>query len=253
MCFQKNSKKNQLENVLLLCEPGMPKKGVNAQLVQIFRENEKCIERLGWKNYDSEEFAQGMWKMVKSLANIGNRFKKMDLLQALNVTKLSITSAEADLFSQKICNCFTYMKTKLRDAGSGKFLPMPCQQIRKMWSRQPKGKPKLKCKDDDKDGAEPKGDIRKTLGLGPKEAPICIDVLSDSQGEEEQEEEEQEEDEQEEEEQEEEEQDEEEDLGHEKALAQKNRASAPSSSSTLPSGSRVHWLNRHPPPLSPQK
>ena len=194
----------------------MGKRSVDGRLVKIFRDNERVIERLGWKNYDSEEFAEGLFKMVKSLAEIDDKYNKKDLRVAMDATKLSITSSEADLFCRKINDTISYIKRKLRDSGSGARLPMPCKKIGKMWGlqkKEAKAKAKAKAqadKDDGKADANPIN-IRETLGLPPKRPPLCVEV-SDSEEEEEEGEEEGED--------------------HEKVLF---RSSAPSSSSALPS------------------
>ena len=209
----------------------MGKRIPDSRLVHIFRENERVIERLGWKNYDSEEFAEGLFKLVKSLAEIDDRYNKKDLRVAVDTTKLSITPSEADLLCRKINDTMSYIKRKLRDSGSGARLPVPCKKIGKIWNKNKKeGKAKAKAKAkadkaagnadgkaDDKAGAK---NIRETLGLPPKKALLCLKV-SDSESEDEEEE------------------------GNEEDLARPS-ASAPSSSSALPSsGSKVFPKNPH--------
>ena len=163
---------------LFLPLPGMAKKKViEGHLLQIFRDNEKAIERMGWKNYDREEFVSAFLKMMNSLAAIGNRFNTEKHKHAINVAKLNITGAEAQLFCRKITDTFTYIKKKIRDSGSGTRLPIACIQVSKVWCK----KPKAEGKAGGKRGAKPQN-IRDTLGLGPKEPPIILDIPSDSEG-----------------------------------------------------------------------
>ena len=169
--------------VVAISHGGMAKRSLHhAQLLQVLQDNAKAIERLGWKNNDCEEFAEGQLKMLKGFAALGYGVKKTALLAAIPHAKLAISSAEGDLLCEKIKNTFSYIKRKLRYCGSGKFLPSSCQQVLKVWSRygkQPKRIPKGKTsQENEKDVEQPPKPIRETLGLPPKKKADLVEVLS---------------------------------------------------------------------------
>ena len=102
---------------------------VDMQILQILNENNKSIERLGWKNFDCEEFSSAFLKMMKFLVQVAPSITKGLLRKNIGATKLVISGAEAELLVSKIKDTITYVKRKIRDNGSGKRLPMPCQAL----------------------------------------------------------------------------------------------------------------------------
>ena len=113
----------------------MPPKA-DYRLIQIFVEFAKPLERLGWRNNDCEQFANNQLPLLKSLSKASCSFKKTELRVAVQAAKLSISAAEGELLVGKIKDTVMYVRRRLRDMGSGKFLPYPCQALLKIWSRQ---------------------------------------------------------------------------------------------------------------------
>ena len=175
---------------------GMPKSLHDVQLLQVLQEHAKGIERLAWKHNDSEEFAEGQLRMLKSMAGLGYGVKKSVLRRTLPHAKLSLSNAEGELFIEKVHSAFSYIKRKLRNRGSGLHLPMACNQILKVWSRIGKEK-KMRNKSSDETLQLGKADvkhveqsptpimeqrpkhIRETLGIPPKKAGPLVSLLSD--------------------------------------------------------------------------
>ena len=121
---------------------GMPPKQVcDARLVQVVMEHAKCLERMAWKNMDAEEFAEAYIGLLKSLAKASPQVRKSEFRRAVGAARLSLSAAETDLLATKVKGSTSYARKRLRDAGSGKFLPRPVAALLKIWSRQ--GLPRL--------------------------------------------------------------------------------------------------------------
>ena len=89
---------------------GMVKKVVDIQILQILSENNKSIERLGWKNFDCEECSFGFLKMLKSLAQVAPSITKGLLRKKIGAAKLAISGTEAELLVSKIKHTITYVR-----------------------------------------------------------------------------------------------------------------------------------------------
>ena len=119
-----------------------PKALADARLVHAMQEHSKKLERMGWKNMDAEEFCDGFLPLLKSLARITYNLPQTTLDKVVASSKLRLTSAEEHLLATKIRDAVKYAKKKLRDAGSGKFLPLPIKALLRIWSQGSKGKKK---------------------------------------------------------------------------------------------------------------
>ena len=92
---------------------------VDMQILQILNENSKSIERLGWKNFDCEEFSSALLKMMKSLVQVAPSITKGLLRKNIGAAKLATSGAEAELLVSKIKDTITYVKRKIRDMATG--------------------------------------------------------------------------------------------------------------------------------------
>ena len=158
-----------------------PKAAHYYKTVQVFKDFAKPIERLGWKNQDSEQFCEKQLQLLKSLAKATTKLTKSFMRMTLLAAKLGISNAEADLFVEKIKGAVQYIRRRIRDSGSGKFLPAACQALLKIWSRQftKVGKSKKKAVKDMKLETEEKPQsLRDIFGLGKKQKPTCLDLVS---------------------------------------------------------------------------
>ena len=166
------------------------KEKVDMQILQILNDNCKAIERLGWKHLDSEQFSSFFLKMLKSLAQLTPRVTKGILKKNLSAAKLNISEAEAAHLADKVKNAYTYVREKIRNSGSGRYLPMPCRALLNIWCKQGHGKRAAKKKekleamgagkaDDDEMPTQKKAqNIRETLGLGPKKKAPLVHIHS---------------------------------------------------------------------------
>ena len=149
---------------------------LQARRTQVLQNHSRAIERLNWKNLDAELFAETHLELLKGLLTISPQVNKSDLRMCLSAGKFSLTSSEIDLFATKVRDCIKYIRRRLRDMGSGKFLPQSCRAVLKVWTKQmPKHKPKASAKglskaksSSDGDAAGPQG-IRDVFGLEAKE------------------------------------------------------------------------------------
>ena len=184
-----------------------PKKWSNAvtvterQVQELVMDHAKTFERMSWKAMDPLEFAEAHLEFMKSLAKYSVRINKHEFGSAVRKSKIKLTSSEVALLSEKVASCIHWLKQKLRDAGSGKFLPAPCLAIQKAWRRHEKpAKPRRNermpkkhenpKKDEEADEKEAKKkaneddkpkqdmDIRMVFGLPPKEI-VKLDLSSD--------------------------------------------------------------------------
>ena len=112
-----------------------PKEVCDARLLQVVMEHSKSLERMSWRNMDPEEFAEGFLPFLKSLGKVSPRLRKSELLRAFLAAKLSLSAAESHLLCSKVTGSISYAKKRLRDAGSGRFLPSPVQALLKIWCR----------------------------------------------------------------------------------------------------------------------
>ena len=179
---------------IYICESllaGMPPKdGYHCQALQVFQQHGKTIERLGWKHMDPEEFATCFLQMLKGLGQISDRVRKSELKVIVQDGKFRLSSSEIHLFAEKVASTIKFCKQKLRDSGSGKFLPAPCVALRKIWSRTRIGKTymKGKAKGQKQQSSPKKKDekaigIRDVFGLPPKRKSELVRLDSTSSSE----------------------------------------------------------------------
>ena len=107
----------------------------DAALVHCFIEHNKSIERMQWKNNDAQEFCQGCLPLLKGLSKTSPNPPKSQLRKALQAAKLSISSSEAELLIEKIRSSMKWARAKLRNSGSGAFLPAEVKTLGKLWAR----------------------------------------------------------------------------------------------------------------------
>ena len=162
------------------------------ELRHILATNAKAIERLSWKSQDFEECLEGYMPMFKALCRHSIKFNRTMLRRGCANAHLGLTPNEVDTFSEKVVAVIKYVKRRLRDRGSGKFLPGCVIAIEKIWKQhhqcsKEKGKEKRKSGGSkearlDRSLLDPKaaGGIRAVFGLGSKtaDASIPIDLLS---------------------------------------------------------------------------
>ena len=82
---------------------------------------------------DFDEFSEGYLKLLQDLARVTVRCNKKELRKGMANSHVSLTAGEMALLADKIVGTINYLKTKLRDAGSGKFLPFPATSLLKIW------------------------------------------------------------------------------------------------------------------------
>ena len=109
-----------------------------AHLAPAFQEHAKDIERMSWRHMDCEQFSASFLPLLKSLAKLSTRIRKSETRRAVATAKLNLTGPEAEELTNKVSGSISYAKRKLRDAGSGKFLPPAVQALLRIWL--PKGK-----------------------------------------------------------------------------------------------------------------
>ena len=108
----------------------------DGELRELFIKDARHIERLGWKQQDPEEFAAFMTQFLAGLAGCTIRISKPQLLRVMQKAKLSLSASEIRLFTEKVCTCWSYVKTKLRDSGSGRYMSSPVKRIGKIWEKK---------------------------------------------------------------------------------------------------------------------
>ena len=156
---------------------GMPPKVLEeSKYLHVFQENSKLVERMAWKNMDVEQCSQLMLPLFKSLAKIAVYVKKSDLRCALKSAKLSLTNSEGELLLEKIKTTFTWVRRRLRDAGSGVYLPAEVKAIARVWGKGKgakagkKGSVEEEGQKSEKENASTTSgiDMREVFGLSPK-------------------------------------------------------------------------------------
>ena len=160
----------------------------DCRLVHVLQDHRTSLERLGWKNMDPEEFGLAFINLMKELGKVATQVTKVSLRIALRASRLALTAAEGDLLSSKIRSTQTWVRKKLRDAGSGKFLPRQVVAIAKVWrgpGKERKNKKEKKKKKDSEDESVPAmpspKKIRSLFGL-PEKKVTEVEVLdSDSE------------------------------------------------------------------------
>ena len=169
------------------------------QIQEIVVANQKSLERLAWKGMDPMEFTEAFLPLLKSIAAHSVRIKKVDFGSAVRKCKTSLTSAEIDLLTEKVSTSIYSVKKRLRDAGSGAFLPAAVISMRKAWKKhetKPKAKKEIVKEDKPSDtnlpqtkdvedieqdmDKAPTDDIRNIFGLPQKAIMDKIDLLSSS-------------------------------------------------------------------------
>ena len=135
------------------------------QIEDIVRDHVRSLSRLGWKAMDPMEFAEAHLDFMKSLARHTVRLNKQAFAAAVRKCKTGLSSSEVDLLTEKVTNCISAMKKRLRDAGSGVRLPGPAQAMQKAWKKhETKSRPK-KGKEEKKQEKEQEKKKRGTRGL----------------------------------------------------------------------------------------
>ena len=97
------------------------------QLEALVAASATVIERCGWKNMDPEQFSEHTGRST--------RISRSDLETAIQNQKMQLTAPEVALFVEKVANSFSYTKRKLRDAGSGRFLPPSVVALQRCWKK----------------------------------------------------------------------------------------------------------------------
>ena len=108
---------------------------VDSKLLNVFQENSKVIERLSWKNLDTQQFAQAQLPLLKGLAQASVSLPKSLLRTSIQHAKLTLSPSECELLLEKIKNTFQWCRKRLRDAGSGVHLPMEVRAVGRLWSK----------------------------------------------------------------------------------------------------------------------
>ena len=164
---------------------------------EIVMDNQKALERMTWKSMDLLEFAESYSNLFKSLGKYTVRLNKVSFGTAVRLCKTQLSPSEIDTLTHKVLATITHIKQRLRDAGSGKFLPPVVVAMEKVWRKhesRPKkvkhvakgAKEEAKEKKKGEDGIrsvgakeEKKGedDIRSVFGLPQKQ----IEVVSSDQ------------------------------------------------------------------------
>ena len=132
---------------------------------------------MGWKNLDAEQFAETYLDFLKDLCKACT-VRKSELRSSLRAAKMGLSPAECDLSANKVHESISYCRRRLRDRGSGIYLPQSCKALLKIWAKvetpTQKEKPAKKA-------AEPEEEksIRDVFGLKKKEKDVpMIDVDS---------------------------------------------------------------------------
>ena len=163
-----------LEGVAIVKKPNLG--GMAEKLVHCFQDYTKVIERLGWKNMDSQEFAQAHLPLLKALAKIGGSLAKSALRKGVQGARFTLTYPEADLLVEKLHGTFRWCRRRLRDAGSGVYLPGEIKAIARAWGKvTSKSKTSQKPTKQDPDVADVKN-IRSLFGLPPKKAKEVVSI-----------------------------------------------------------------------------
>ena len=112
----------------------------DAELLEAFQLHAKAIERMSWKNQDYEQFTEAQLPLLRSLAAVRLHLPKSKLRKALHPAKLALSPAEGQLLLEKIKGSISYAKRRLRDCGSGRFLPLPVAALLRVWTKPTKTK-----------------------------------------------------------------------------------------------------------------
>ena len=114
-----------------------------ARRLQVFQKHVRVIERMAWRNLDFEQFAESHLDFMKDLCRASPQVRKSELRATMASAKLALTPAECALFVDKVKGSISYCRTRLRNKGSGKFLPPACRALARVWARvAPKGSKK---------------------------------------------------------------------------------------------------------------
>ena len=151
------------------------------ELQGLLKEHSKVIERLGWKAMDYEEVSEHLLPFLKSLAKATLKVNKAHFRKTMARAHLSLTAAEMHLFVDKICGTITWMKTKLRDMGSGTNLPGSCKIIWKVWKAHHGNAAKMKKEKEkeEKEEEQQKKQNKKKEGQSQSTSPTAgLDIRS---------------------------------------------------------------------------
>ena len=148
----------------------------------------KHIERLGWKNLDSQEMCQSYMPLLKGVAQAGLSVPKSVLKATLKEANLSLSPSELDLFVAKVRDAISWSKEKIRNSGSGAYLPSQVKVLAKLWGKgkvmkkkvggRPPGDEKKKKPSGSVEAPDEKPNVRELFGLAPKTKPVQVDVSS---------------------------------------------------------------------------
>ena len=81
---------------------------------------------------NSEEFVESNIGLLKQIGRHTLRLNKSSVRKSLARGHLQLSVAEIDFFADKLTNAISYVKRRLRDQGSGKYLPGPCRSLLKV-------------------------------------------------------------------------------------------------------------------------
>ena len=161
----------------------------DAKFLSAFQENNKPLERMGWKNMDMSQFSQTFLPLLKSMAKVSCLMTKSKMRASLRLAKLQMTPCEEDLLLEKLKNTFTWIRRRLRDAGSGAHLPAEVRAIGRIWGKAKAGKERKKVEKQRKkeepseEDEEQPTDIRQIFGLSPKKKKVAAVEVLDSDSE----------------------------------------------------------------------
>ena len=167
------------------------------ELRHIVAQHAKAIERLSWKTQDVQECLEGHMPLFRALASHTIKLNRVEVRKACANAHLALSPSEIYTFSEKLVSVVKWVKTRLRDRGSGKYLPQCVINIEKIWRQQHRkateeekekksgGKKEAKEAKEAKVGSasslddKPAAGIRAVFGLGAKPATSSgIEVLS---------------------------------------------------------------------------
>ena len=81
---------------------------------------------------NAEEFVDTYIGMLKLIGKHTLKLNKSDVRKALARGHIALTPADMDHYSQKLCHSISYVKRRLRQQGSGKYLPSGCRALLKV-------------------------------------------------------------------------------------------------------------------------
>ena len=162
---------------------GMPPTAADARIIPLSKENSKQLERMGWQNMSPQEFSDTHLGILKGLARVLVSIPKSQLRYCIKESNLTLEVQERELLVEKIRSAMSWCKDKLRNAGSGKFLPGPCKALsRALKPAKRKAPPKDKDEQqvvDIKEKPTP-AQIRQSFGLADKKNTTTLDISSTS-------------------------------------------------------------------------